>query len=85
MTPWNELTVINYESLQTLTASDVYEMFQGTGLTHMLVIENHGDESAVASGLPPTTARPTTSGSTTPIFGMRTVCPSATQMAITRS
>jgi len=51
MTPWNELTVVNYESLQTLTAFDVYEMFQGTGLTHLLVIESHGDESAVASGL----------------------------------
>jgi inactivated superfamily I helicase len=51
MTPWNELTVVNYESLQTLTAFDVYEMFQGTGLTHLLVIENHGAESAVARGL----------------------------------
>lgn len=51
MTPWNELPVVNYESLQTLTASDVYEMFQGTGLTHLLVIENHGNESAVARGL----------------------------------
>jgi CBS domain-containing protein len=51
MTPWNELTLVNYESLETLTASDVYEMFQGTGLTHLLVIENHGDESAVARGL----------------------------------
>jgi CBS domain-containing protein len=51
MTPWNELTVVNYDSLQTLTAFDVYEMFQGTGLTHLLVIENHGDESAVARGL----------------------------------
>ena len=51
MTPWNELTVVNYESLQTLTAPVVYKMFQGTGLTHLLVIENHGDESAVATGL----------------------------------
>ena len=51
MTPWNELSLVNYESLQTLTASDVYEMFQGTGLTHLLVIENHGDESVVARGL----------------------------------
>jgi CBS domain-containing protein len=51
MTPWNELSLVNYESLQTLTASDVYEMFQGTGLTHLLVIENLGDESVVARGL----------------------------------
>ncbi|MHB8475793.1 MAG: CBS domain-containing protein [Steroidobacteraceae bacterium] len=51
MTPWNELSLVNYESLQTLTAADVYEMFQGTGLTHLLVIENRGDESVVARGL----------------------------------
>jgi hypothetical protein len=51
MTPWNELSLVNYESQQTLTAADVYEMFQGTGLTHLLVIENHGDHSAAARGL----------------------------------
>jgi CBS domain-containing protein len=51
MTPWNELPLIKYESLQSLTASDLYEMFQGTGLTHLLVIEAHDDGSAVARGL----------------------------------
>jgi len=51
MTPWNELSLIHYESLQTLTASDVYKMFQGTGLTHLLVIENYDHHSVVASGL----------------------------------
>jgi CBS domain-containing protein len=30
MTPWNELWLVNYESQQTLIASDVYEMLQGT-------------------------------------------------------
>jgi CBS domain-containing protein len=51
MTPWNELSLVHYESLEALTASDVYEMFQGTGLTHLLVIDNHGDDSVVARGL----------------------------------
>lgn len=51
MTPWNELSLVNYESLHTLTAADVYEMFQGTGLTHLLVIENRDDDSVVARGL----------------------------------
>lgn len=51
MTPWNELSLVKYESLQTLTVFDLYEMFQGTGLTHLLVIEIHGDDSAVARGL----------------------------------
>jgi len=51
MTPRNELSLVNYESLQTLTALDLYEMFQGTGLTHLLVVEMHGDDSAIARGL----------------------------------
>jgi CBS domain-containing protein len=51
MTPWKELRMLQYESLQSLTASDLYEMFQGTGLTHLLVVETHGDGSALARGL----------------------------------
>ncbi len=51
MTPTNELSLVNYESLETLTALDLYEMFQGTGLTHLLVVEMHGDDSAIARGL----------------------------------
>jgi hypothetical protein len=51
MTPWNELSPVKYESLQTLTAGDLYKMFQGTGLTHLLVVERHDDESATAIGL----------------------------------
>jgi len=51
MTPWDELSLVKYGSLQTLTANDLYEMFQGTGLTHLLVIDIHGDESASAIGL----------------------------------
>ncbi len=51
MTPCNELPLVKYDSLQSLTAYDLYQMFQGTGLTHLLVIEPNGDESAVARGL----------------------------------
>jgi CBS domain-containing protein len=51
MTPWDELPLVDYESLQSLTAYDLYAMFQGTGLTHLLVVETHGDESALARGL----------------------------------
>ena len=51
MTPCNELSLVKYESLQSLTAYDLYAMFQGTGLTHLLVIETRGDESAVARGI----------------------------------
>jgi CBS domain-containing protein len=51
MTPRSDLSLVNYESLQTLTALDLYKMFQGTGLTHLLVIESQGVDSAVARGL----------------------------------
>jgi CBS domain-containing protein len=51
MTPWSELSLVQYESLQTWTAEGVYQMFQGTGLTHLLVVERHGDDAAVAVGM----------------------------------
>ncbi len=51
MTPCDELSLVKYQSLQSLTAQDLYEMFQGTGLTHLLVVENHGNGSTLARGL----------------------------------
>jgi CBS domain-containing protein len=51
MTPWNELSLVHYDSLTDLTAADLFERFQGTGLTHLLVIEMRIDESALARGL----------------------------------
>jgi CBS domain-containing protein len=51
MTTLDELSLVKYDSLKALTARDLHEMFQGTGLTHLLVIETHGDDSAVARGL----------------------------------
>jgi CBS domain-containing protein len=51
MTPFDELPLLKYESLQSLTVYDLHEMFQGTGLTHLLVVETHGDEPGLARGL----------------------------------
>jgi CBS domain-containing protein len=51
MTPCDELPLVKYESLQSLTAYDLYEMFQGIGLTHLLVVETHDYESGSARGL----------------------------------
>ena len=51
MTPAEELSLVHFESLQSLAAIDVYKMFQGTGLTHLLVIETQGDASFEARGL----------------------------------
>jgi CBS domain-containing protein len=51
MTPWNELPLIKYESLQSMTAIELYEMFRGTQLTHVLVAETHHEDSALVRGM----------------------------------
>ncbi len=51
MTPWDELSLVHYDSLAALTALELSEMFRGTGLTHLLVIEMQADDSALARGL----------------------------------
>jgi CBS domain protein len=51
MTPWQELALVNYRSLQYLNVSDVYQMFQGTGLTHVVIVETYDDDSVIARGL----------------------------------
>lgn len=51
MTPWIDLPLIHYESLRPLTVQDLYERFQGTGLTHFLVVESDAHEFTIARGL----------------------------------
>ncbi|HTV95893.1 MAG TPA: CBS domain-containing protein [Steroidobacteraceae bacterium] len=51
MTPWDQLALVNYRSLRYLNASEVYQMFQGSGLTHVMVVETDDDDSVVARGL----------------------------------
>ncbi len=51
MTPWSELPLIHYESLRSLTANDLYERFQGTGLTHFLIVESDAHNHTIARGL----------------------------------
>jgi CBS domain-containing protein len=51
MTPWNELPLVHVESLQSVSALDMYERFQGTGLTHVLVVEECGENCVIARGL----------------------------------
>ena len=51
MTACDELALVKYESLQQLTACELYGMFQGTGLTHLLVVEYHENDSVLARGL----------------------------------
>jgi len=51
MTPRVDLALVHYESLRCLKVLDLFKMFQGTGLTHVLVIQAEEDESWVAKGL----------------------------------
>jgi len=51
MTPWEGLSPVNYDSLRTVTAGELYEMFQGTGLTHLVVVEMHENDCAYVRGL----------------------------------
>lgn len=51
MTACDDLALVKFESLEALTACELYEMFQGTGLTHLLVVEFHEDGSVLARGL----------------------------------
>jgi CBS-domain-containing membrane protein len=50
VTPWDDLPVMNYESLHTLPMHALCEMFRHTGLKHLLVLEIHDDE-LLARGL----------------------------------
>jgi CBS domain-containing protein len=51
MTPWDELSLVHYDSLEALTALELFDMFQGSGLTHLLVVDMQDDDSALARGL----------------------------------
>ncbi len=51
MTPWNDLSLVKYQSLRSLSANDVYDMFQGTGLTHLLVVDTHWSEKVLVRGV----------------------------------
>jgi CBS domain-containing protein len=51
MTPWDELSLVKYESLCSLTVKDAYEMFQGTGLTHLLVVEANCNDIVLVRGV----------------------------------
>lgn len=46
MTRREELALVHYDSLRALSVRDLHTMFQGTGLTHVLVIEGEGTKAA---------------------------------------
>lgn len=51
MTRWDDLSLVNYASLQALCALELYERFAGTGLTHLLVVDYAMDGCCLARGL----------------------------------
>jgi CBS domain-containing protein len=51
MTPWDQLALVEYASLEYLRVIELVKMFQGSGLTHALVVEADGDGSLLARGL----------------------------------
>jgi CBS-domain-containing membrane protein len=51
MTPWEGLSPVNYDSLRSVTAGELYETFQGTGLTHLVVVETHENNCVYVRGL----------------------------------
>jgi CBS domain-containing protein len=51
MTPWDELPLLDYESLRSLSVAGVHELLLSAGLTHLLVVELNGNEPALVRGL----------------------------------
>ena len=51
MTPWDELPLLDYESLRSLSVAGVHELLLGAGLTHLLVVEMNGNGPALVRGL----------------------------------
>jgi len=39
MTPWQALTAINWETLQSMRAGDLLQVLEHAGLTHIIVVE----------------------------------------------
>lgn len=51
MTPWEELSLLDYDSLGSISVADVFELLRGAGLTHLLVVEANSNGPALVRGL----------------------------------
>jgi hypothetical protein len=51
MTPWDLVPKVNWSWLEVAHVRDVASLLSGTGVTHMLVLENTGDDGAFVRGL----------------------------------
>jgi hypothetical protein len=44
MTVWEDVSVVHWDSVCSLTTRQLHEMFRGTGLSHVVVVD-HAEES----------------------------------------
>lgn len=51
MTGRDELPVVHAQSLRSLTVRELHERFQGTGLTHLLIVDSPCPDTLVTRGL----------------------------------
>lgn len=51
MTPWEKLVALDWETIQSLRAGELFHIFEETGLTHLIVIEPDRKGSAVVRAL----------------------------------
>jgi hypothetical protein len=51
MTPWDALTAIDWESIQSMSAGELLEMLEDARLTHVLVVEVAGKNSCIIRAL----------------------------------
>lgn len=51
MTPWAQLRAIDVTTLATMTTFELLESLDGSGLTHLIVIECHANPSPVVRGI----------------------------------
>jgi CBS-domain-containing membrane protein len=51
MTPWEDLAALDWKTVQTLRAGDLFHVFEETGLTHLIVIEPDRKGAAIVRAL----------------------------------
>ncbi len=52
MTPWDRLTGVEWRSIQSVCVGDLWQLFEDTGLTHLIVTESpEGGSVSVVRGL----------------------------------
>jgi CBS domain-containing protein len=51
MTPWTEVPLLEWAAVELASISDILEIFQATGATHLVVVETAADRSMSVRGL----------------------------------